>query len=142
MSQKKFTVDYKPELNGLNKVLGNLERDIMEAAWSRGGEFTVRDIYSTLLKKRNIAYTTVMTVMGRLTDKGLLLRRKEGVAHYFKPTYSLKEFTNNIVAKVVDSLMEDFGDVTLAQFVNNLKEDESKVNELERLLNDKFGKRK
>ncbi|MGH7860309.1 MAG: BlaI/MecI/CopY family transcriptional regulator, partial [Candidatus Binatia bacterium] len=52
--------------------LGELELAIMEFVWGRGAEVTVPAVHRHLGRKRGLAYTTVMTVMSRLFDKGLL----------------------------------------------------------------------
>jgi predicted transcriptional regulator len=50
-------------------MLGDLERAVMDVAWSRP-HVTVREVVSLLPAGRKPAYTTVMTVMNRLVDKG------------------------------------------------------------------------
>ena len=58
---------------GLRKFLGDLECEIMELVWKKAAPtVTVREIYDILRHERQIAYTTVMTTMVRLAEKGLL----------------------------------------------------------------------
>src|SRR5680860_1755722 len=57
---------------GLGQVLGDLEAEIMECMWDLGSA-SVRRVHECLQEDRNIAYTTVMTVMTRLAEKGLSL---------------------------------------------------------------------
>jgi predicted transcriptional regulator len=52
-------------------VLGPQELQIMKVVWERG-RVTVRDVYQTLLERRQVAYTTVMTMMNILEQKGFL----------------------------------------------------------------------
>ena len=61
----------------LKKLLGSLELQVMEFMWQTG-EATVQQVVKTINRRRPIAYTTVMTVMGHLVDKGLLSRTMEG----------------------------------------------------------------
>lgn len=51
-------------------VLGELELAVMRIAWSRPA-VTVRDVLARLVKELSLAFTTVMTVMNRIVDKGL-----------------------------------------------------------------------
>jgi hypothetical protein len=91
LSRYHFTFD--PRKKGLRKILGDLEADVMEAIWARG-EATVHDVHERLAgADRELAYTTVMTVMSRLAEKGLLERRKDGAAYLYMPAASKEEFT-------------------------------------------------
>ena len=51
-------------------ALGDLEVQVMRRTWARRGPVTVRDVLGDLQRDRNIAYTTVMTVMGNVEKKG------------------------------------------------------------------------
>lgn len=127
--------DFKPGMHGLNKVLGSLESDVMDIIWRKGCEVCVRDIFEDLAARREIAYTTVMTIMARLADKGILSKRKEGNVSYFLPAMGREEFTRKVVGNVVDSLLEDFAEVTLSHFINRVKnEDKETIEKLEKLL--------
>lgn len=55
-------------------MLGHLEAAVMEIIW-RQEEASVRDVYETLLQNRQIAYTTVMTIMGWRTKKSCIRKR-------------------------------------------------------------------
>lgn len=55
--------------------LGPLEAEVMRLVWEKG-EVQVEEVHQALLWDRKIAYTTVMTVMSRLSTKGVLTRRK------------------------------------------------------------------
>ena len=75
-----FVSDFKPHKAGLKKILGELEADIMEIVWDRE-RVAVRDVYEHLRLQKKCAYTTIMTVMGRLADKGLLNKEAQGNAY-------------------------------------------------------------
>ena len=62
---------------GVAKLLGELELEIMCIAWAHQ-TVTVRDVLDVLASTRPLAYTTIMTIMGRLVDKGLLATEKQG----------------------------------------------------------------
>jgi predicted transcriptional regulator len=80
----------------LNK-LGELERAVMDQVWALGeaGEpsVSVRDVHEALTASRGLAYTTVMTVMGRLADAGLLLKERSGRAYLYAAAGSREELT-------------------------------------------------
>jgi predicted transcriptional regulator len=128
-------VEFRPEMRGLDKVLGKLESEIMDIIWRKGCPVNIRDVYAEIEAKRKIAYTTVMTVMGRLAAKNLLQKWSEGNTSYFLPVISQDEFTRGVVGKVMDSLLDDFADVTLAHFMQRVqKNDREIIRKLEEIL--------
>ena len=107
---------------GAEKLLGELELAVMRIAWSRE-TVTVRDVLDVLAKKRSLAYTTVMTIMGRLADKGLLVAEKEGRTYRYQAAQTQAQFETQAAGQVVQSLITDFGgEVALSQFVKQLAE--------------------
>lgn len=103
---------------GLKKLLGELEAAIMEILWEQAVPMTVREVHALLPGKR--AYTTVMTVMSNLAEKGLLLADKAGVAHRYTPSVSRQAYTREHVGKIIDELLSDFGDPAIAHFAQAL----------------------
>lgn len=139
MLTKVFT-RFRPKQKGLNRVLGELEGEIMEIIWQKGS-VSVRDIQEELLLRREIAYTTVMTIMGRLADKQLLTKKKQGIAYIYTPVCSKVEFTDTLVGEIIDGLLEDYSEQAFTHFLGRLKEDdEAKIGELEKILEAKLQK--
>ena len=103
------------------KVLGELETQIMEIIWQADKPLIVSDVVIILSKKRDIAYTTVMTVMGRLTEKGLLKRSQEGKAYFYKPAYSKDTFLTRVSRQIIRNLVSNFGDAAVAHFAEALE---------------------
>jgi predicted transcriptional regulator len=104
----------------LQKFLGQLELAVMEIIWQRE-TVTVRDVLTVLQKERTLAYTTVMTIMQRLTDKGLLLAEKAGKAHRYRAAQTREDFIASLAASGARSLLNDFGEVGMVQFVKELE---------------------
>lgn len=105
----------------LDGVLGPLESEVMEAVWDRG-DTTVRDVHASLAGRRNIAYTTVMTTMGRLATKGLLKRDTSGLAHRYRAALSRDEYARSTVHSVVDWLVHSFPEPAISYFVDVVNE--------------------
>jgi predicted transcriptional regulator len=123
--------------HSLAEVLGPLETEIMEVVWELG-EVTVRDVHGRLASKRDIAYTTVMTTLGRLTEKGLLSREEGQPAHHYKPVVSRDQYANSTVKSVVDWLIGHFPDPAVAYFLDRVeKEDEQVIEHLRRAIDDR-----
>lgn len=85
--------------------LGDLESDIMTIVWEKN-EATVQDVQRALETRRPLAYTTVMTVMSRLAQKGLLHRRKEGRAYVYTPASSQAKFAGSQIRSLVRRLYD------------------------------------
>lgn len=104
----------------LEKVLGALERDIMEEMWSAQGR-SVRDVLAALNARRGpahpLAYTTVMTVMSRLADKGMLRRKLVGKAHEYEAAESREAFLARTSQDIARCLIADFGEAAVAGFL-------------------------
>jgi predicted transcriptional regulator len=114
----------------LADVLGPLENDIMDVVWDRG-EVTVRDVHKAIGDRRQIAYTTVMTTLGRLTDKGLLDRIEDQPAHHYRAVVTREQYANSTVKSVVDWLVTRFPDPVVAYFLDRVEAEDADV--IERL---------
>jgi predicted transcriptional regulator len=102
----------------------------MEALWSRGDWMTPSDVRASLRRRPMLAYTTVMTILVRLWDKGILERRREGRAYAYRTLSTKDEW----VAQRMHDMLEGAGNraVALAHFVDEI--DRVEVNQLRRLL--------
>ncbi len=119
-------------------LLGDLEGEIMIWLWRQpADEITVRQVYEAvgLVKQPPLAYTTIMTVMSHLADKGLLRRRHQGKTHYYQVIQSRAEFLSSAAARQVERLVESFGDLALARFAEHLATaDPQRLAAIQRLL--------
>jgi predicted transcriptional regulator len=127
--------EFKPHKLGLSKVLGDLETEIMEIMW-RDEQAMVRDVHKELVKRREIAYTTVMTVMGRLVEKKILAREQVGNAYVYSPRISKNDFCKLVVREVIDGLLDEFAEPAISHFISRLSqvEDETQLKRLEDLI--------
>lgn len=104
----------------LAQLLGELELAIMQIVWARG-DVAVRHVYEALQAQRSIAYTTVMTVMSRLAQKGILATRKQGRAYYYHATVTASELLAQRAQRAVDDVLATFGDAARAHFLRNME---------------------
>ena len=124
---------YGLRARGLRRVLGPLEADVMEALWRRGNA-TAREVMNELERNRPLAFNTVMTILKRLCDKGLIARSDKGVA-VFSPLLSRLQLLESITRDVSDSLVEEFGETAIVQFVDSVSRcDPELLDELRRIL--------
>lgn len=97
----------RPEHEGLKASLFDLEADVMEIVWSEAWQaFSVGDVHQRLEKERDIAYTTVMTTVSRLHDKGLLGRERDGKRYLYHPLMDKDEFLRSMAREVLGSLFD------------------------------------
>ncbi|HXT72839.1 MAG TPA: BlaI/MecI/CopY family transcriptional regulator [Candidatus Angelobacter sp.] len=94
--------------------LAPLELDCMTALWLLG-EGTVREIRETLAPRRPRAYTTIMTIMDRLTQKGIVERQRTGRAWKYRANLSKEDARAHAVAQVVENFFGGSMEALLAQ---------------------------
>lgn len=82
-----------------------LELRCLTALWKLG-EANVQTVRDWLAPQRPLAYTTVMTMLERLTRKGILTRRKAGRSFLYKPSVSEQEIRSLAVRELTDSLFD------------------------------------
>lgn len=108
MSESSFYFDVTAE--GAAVFLGPTEAELMELVWQRG-ELTVKKVLYFLGESNERSYTTVMTVMARLADKGLLLRERQGRSFVYRPALDRETFLGERVRRVTGCLDRNFPDL-------------------------------
>lgn len=94
------------------------ELAIMKVIWKLETA-TVREVYEALREKRSIAYTTVMTMMNVLEEKGYLEKRRADRAYVYKPTRPQQQVVRQMVTDFVDRV---FDGAAAALFVHLAKD--------------------
>lgn len=128
---------YWPGRQGLKKVLGDLELEVMEVFWSLevGKTLTVRTVFEQLAARKKIAYTTVMTTMGRLADKGILRLDKDFFPHHYQAPESREQFTERAVGSILNEILSDFSEPALAHLAKHAtSRDQERPSELGALI--------
>jgi len=118
------------EEKGLQALFGGLEAEIMEILWDRG-PLKGKDIFEAMKDKRKIAYTTVLTVLDRLSKKGFVKKRKRFRSTIFIPTIAKKDFQSLVAQKLVRSAINISNDFAISAFLDIFSE--MKSEELEKL---------
>jgi predicted transcriptional regulator len=88
--------------------LGDLERAVMDVLWDSDGQLSVREVHERLVQDRDLAYTTVMTVLDRLAKKKVVTRVRDGRAWQYAPASSREEMTAASMRTTLEAL--DTGD--------------------------------
>lgn len=102
-----------------SRLLGPLEYEVMRALW-HGAPASVKIVHDRINDGRStsdqLAYTTVMTVLGRLHDKGLLARVKAGRGYDYTPRFDEGQLIEHLGQQEVADLLDRYGAVALSQF--------------------------
>jgi predicted transcriptional regulator len=122
--------------------LGDLEADVMSIVWERG-RTSVQDVKDALEPSRSLAYTTVMTVMSRLAEKGILERQKEGRAYYYTSTASQDKVAGSLLQTLIKRLYDGATGRAIAQLLEtDGNVDDTELERLEQLIRSKRGERR
>lgn len=135
-----FIPSFKPGREGIQQVLGELESDVMESLWSKNHGLTGREIYEGIKQKKKIAYTTILTVIDRLVNKGLIHKTKSPDRTYqYFPAITKDKFKEEVSMAVMRGLLEFAEKGTVAAFINTLESSNPEIlEELEKLLKEKL----
>lgn len=109
--------------------LGDLERAIMDRLWALDetdptASLTVRDIHESISQERDIAYTTVMTVLDRLTKKGLVTRERDGRAWRYQPVSTSEEITAQLLREGLDHIESSDRKAAMMHFLDSASPEE------------------
>ena len=104
--------------------LGDLERAIMEVLWQTDTALTVRQV-SNGLDQRELAHTTVMTVLDRLAKKGFARRERDGRAWRYRPAATREAYVTELMLTALDQTGDRVA--ALARFAQSVSGDEAEV---------------
>lgn len=107
------------------ELVGPLEYACLSALWRRGSGSVgqVRaDLNSLRPDRDELAYTTVMTVLGRLHGKGVLDREKQGRSYRYVPSLTEAELIERLSRQAIDHLLSRYGNVAVAQFASAVRD--------------------
>ena len=85
--------------------LGETEMEVLHHVWDLG-EATVADVRERILEDRDVAYTTIMTVMKKLAEKGYLDYHKEGRSYVYQPAQEPNEVQHSLLRRLMDKVFE------------------------------------
>ena len=121
------------------RVLGLQELQIMKVVWDRG-RVTVRDVYETLRERRPVAYTTVMTMMNILDQKGFLKKIPgENRAFVYEPARSRQAVMRATVTEFIDRVFGGSANPLMLHLIEDQHLTEKDLDELRRAIRKKGG---
>ena len=115
---------------------GQLQRAVIEVVWELG-EATVRQVWRRLCRKKELAYTTVLTAMQRLERDGWLRHRVDGRKHIYLPTKTRAQAGAGSVKKFVQRMFDGNSLMLFRQLVEEDELSDNDLRELQELINQK-----
>ena len=108
--------------------LGDLERAVMDHLWSDSHSQTVRQVHEALSEHRDLAYTTVMTVLQRLAKKNLVSQIRDDRAHRYAPVHGRDELVAGLMVDALDQASDSGSrQAALVHFVERVGIDEAEA---------------
>jgi predicted transcriptional regulator len=114
------------------RTLTEQELEIMKVVWERG-DSTVRDVYETLLKRRKVAYTTVMTMMRILEQKGYLKSSQDERAYVYRPAQPKGQVIGAMVRDFVNRVFNGSAQPLLLHLMEQDQLSQEDLDEIRRL---------
>lgn len=117
-------------------TLGDLERTVMDLLWSTPGAVTANEVRDAIADApvgragRELAVTTVLTVLSRLEKKGLVERERDSRPHRYRSVTSREDHTAELMHEVLVTAPDR--EAVLARFIGSVTEAEAET--LRRLL--------
>ena len=118
----------KPE-----RKLTDAELEIMHVVWEIDGG-TVRQVHEILNQQRPLAYTTVMTMMNILEEKGHLTRSKQGRAYRYEPVRPKSQVISGMVDDFVGRVFEGSAAPLVVSLVKDKKLSKKDLDEIARMI--------
>jgi BlaI family penicillinase repressor len=116
-----------------SKTLTDQELEIMKVVWERQTA-TVRDVYETLLERRKVAYTTVMTMMKILEHKGYLNRKQVERAYVYRPAQPKNRVIRAMVRDFVNRVFNGSAEPLLVHLIEDRHLTPDETEEIRRLI--------
>jgi len=118
-------------------MFGSTELPVLEALWEKGA-LTGREIYEEVRRSKELAYTTVLTTVGRMLKKGSIRRKKRDGIYIYEPAWTKLEFKRQAASAVIRGIVEVSPLHAVSAFVDILSlRDADKLDEIMKIIEEK-----
>jgi predicted transcriptional regulator len=125
---------FKLNEEGLKRFFGPLEARIMEIMWNHE-QLTIKEVQQLLSHSEEVNFNTVMTVMNRLVEKGLLEKKQSVRSYKYQAQQSKEDFLHQQTKGLTNQLLQEFPELIVSHMVEALDQVDS---ELLKKLEDKL----
>ena len=113
--------------------LGDVQLELMKIVWARG-KATVREVTDAVSAKRTMAYTTVLTMLRELENKGLLTHEVDGRTFVYKPVVQRKRVVAGILGDIRQRLFDGSAAALLAQVLDMEAIDPGELEQMKQMI--------
>lgn len=113
-------------------LLGKLEQQIMEVLWRSNRPLKPAEVLANL--KGEHAYTTIMTVLKRMSDKKIVSRKQEGKVYFYCPILNKDQFIESNLSDIYGKLVDSYGKIAISNFVEVIKNNKEDMDALKEYL--------
>ncbi len=113
-------------------MLGELEQKIMDILWQSNRPLKPAEVLVSL--KGDQAYTTIMTVLKRMSDKKIVKRKLEGKVYFYTPILNKDQFIESNLSGIYGNLVGSYGKLAISQFVDTIKNNKNDIELLKEYL--------
>lgn len=115
-------------------ILGELEQKIMDVIWKEDSPMRPVDVKDKL--EGGFAYTTIMTILTRLFEKGILNRKLEGKVYKYWPKKKRESFLTKKLDALYEDLVSSYGDIAISRFMETIKDNPGSIDILKKYIED------
>ena len=121
----------------MKKSLTDAELELMSILW-RISEGSVHEVLAELPADRNLAYTSVSTILRILEQKKVVGTRKEGRGHIYFPKITKSDYEASALEKVVTQVFDGAPVALVKQLLDTTQMSEQDLKEIRKLLNERL----
>ncbi|MDR1726992.1 MAG: BlaI/MecI/CopY family transcriptional regulator [Acidobacteriota bacterium] len=114
-------------------ILTRQELQIMKVVWNLGSA-TVKEVCASICQIKPTAYTTILTLMGILEEKGALVHERVGRAYVYKPLLSKRQATKNQVSDVIARFFDNDPEKMIAYLLESEVKNTDQINNIRTML--------
>lgn len=115
-----------------HRLFGPLEEQIMRILWEAKTPLKPQEVLGIL--DGDHAYTTIMTVLKRMSDKKILARKLDGKAFVYSPVLEKEEYVRKNLSSIFGGLVNDYGGLAISQFVDEIKSNKDDLDLLKKYI--------
>ncbi|HRN69683.1 MAG TPA: BlaI/MecI/CopY family transcriptional regulator [Candidatus Woesebacteria bacterium] len=121
-------------------ILGELEQKVMAVIWNSSESMKSREVLDAIGEE--YAYTTIMTIMDNLYQKGILDREKRGITYYYFPKKSRSQVINGKLETIFNEILGSYKELAINKFLDTLGDSAEDIEYLEDYLKKLKNKKK
>ncbi|AZN43622.1 BlaI/MecI/CopY family transcriptional regulator [Paenibacillus albus] len=126
---------FKYQGNGLGRFFGPLEVKVMDAIWSRPEPSTIKEVNAIVSEDKPMSFNTIMTVMNRLVDKGVLKKKLQSKSYVYSAVLSKERFLEEQSKELSYDLVKEFGSLAVTHMLDAMEQvDPDLLKQLERQI--------